>query len=312
MNAESIFVGIDVSKGRLDVATTAGSEFFVSNDDAGLVELINQLQTSSCALIVLEATGGFEIAAVSAIAAAGLPVVVANPRQTRDFARATGQLAKTDSIDARGLALFAERVKPDVRALPSDAVRLLDATLTRRRQLVDMITAEKNRLGFAPAPLKKNIGKHIKWLQRELDGVDSHLDAAIKNSPVWRAKDDLLRTVPGVGPVLSRTLIAELPELGRLTRKQVAALVGVAPLARDSGTFRGKRMIFGGRTSVRSALYMGALVGTRHNPVIRTFYRRLIAAGKLPKVALVACMRKLLIILNAMLKSNSSWRPNNA
>ena len=187
MSAAPVFVGIDVSKARLDVATSTGSEFFVSNDEAGLRDLVERLQSELCNLIVLEATGGFEIAAVGVLAAAGLPVVVVNPRQTRDFARATGQLAKTDSIDARGLALFAERVRPEVRALPSDAARLLDATLTRRRQIIDMITAEKNRQGFAPAALRKGIAKHIKWLERELDSVDSDLDTAIKSSPVWRA-----------------------------------------------------------------------------------------------------------------------------
>jgi transposase len=306
------YVGIDVSKARLDVANSRGVEFSVSNDDAGIAELLTTLQAEPCSLIVLEATGGFETSTASALAAAGLPVVVVNPRQTRDFARATGQLAKTDSIDARGLALFAERVRPEIRPLPSDAARLFDALLTRRRQLIDMIVAEKNRRAFAPVPLKKKIAKHIAWLERELDGADSDLGDAIKTSPVWRAKDDLLRSVPGVGPVMSRTLIAELPELGLLTRKQIAALVGVAPLARDSGTFRGRRMVFGGRISVRNALYMSAVVGVRHNSVLKTFYQRLIAAGKPPKVALVACMRKLLTILNAMVKNNTTWSLNNA
>lgn len=312
MSAAPLFVGIDVSKARLDVATSRNVEFSVSNDEVGIAELLKTLQAEPCTLIVVEATGGFETAIASRLAAAGLPLVVVNPRQTRDFARATGQLAKTDSIDARSLALFAERVRPAVRLLPDDAARMLDALLTRRRQLVDMIVAEKNRCGFAPSQLKKKIEKHIVWLERELNGVDHDLGQAIEQSPVWRAKDDLLRTVPGVGPVMSRTLLAELPELGLLSRKQIAALVGVAPLARDSGAFRGRRMVFGGRISVRNALYMSAVVGVRHNPVLKTFYQRLIAAGKPPKVAIVACMRKLLTILNAMLKNNTAWSLDNA
>jgi transposase len=265
-----------------------------------------------CGLVVLEATGGFEVPAVSALAAAGLPVVVANPRQVRNFARATGQLAKTDRLDARILALFAERVRPAVRVLPDDAARLLDALLTRRRQVSGMIVAERNRQGFAPAPLKKSIEKHIRWLQRELDGVDRDLSKAIQASPVWRAKEALYRGVPGIGPVISRTLIADLPELGRLSRREIATLVGLAPLARDSGTMKGKRMVFGGRAPVRSALYMAAVVGARHNPVIRTFYMRLRERGKPPKVALIACAHKLLTILNSMARTGEPWRLEHA
>lgn len=313
MKSAPVFVGIDVAKDQLEVALGAeGPVEPFPNDDAGIEKLIDMLRGRNCARIVLEATGGFETPAASALAAHGLPVVVANPRQTRDFARATGQLGKTDHIDARGLALFAERILPEVRPLPTEEARLLDALLTRRRQLVDMLTAEKNRHGFAPAPLKKGIAKHIRWLERELDQANKDLADAIKASPVWRAREELYRTVPGVGPVLSCTLIAELPELGCLSRKQIAALVGVAPFPRDSGKMRGKRTVFGGRSTVRQVLYMSAVVGARHNPALRAFYTRLVAAGKPKKVALTACMRKLLVILNAMARTNSPWEAQHA
>jgi transposase len=258
----------------------------------------------------MEATGGFEVPAAAALAAAEIPVVIVNPRQVRDFAKATGQLAKTDAVDARILALFAERVRPLVRSLPDEEAQTLDALLTRRRQIIEMITAEKNRLGFALKPLHKSIEKHIRWLERQLVDVDRDLDDRIRRSPVWKAKSDLLQAVPGVGPNLARTLIAELPELGQLSHKQIAALVGVAPLARDSGRFRGKRMIFGGRAPVRTALYLSIWSASKWNPVIRVFYRRLRANGKPPKVAQVACMRKLLTILNAMIRDGRAWDPS--
>jgi transposase len=313
MDTAPVWVGIDVAKGQLDVALGAeGSTWSVPNDEAGIRALLVELRKHTCALAVLEATGGFEVPAVSALAAAGLPVVVVNPRQVRNFARAIGQLAKTDRLDARVLASFAERVRPEVRALPDDAARLLDALLTRRRQITDMIVAESNRQGFAPAPLKKSIAKHIRWLRRELEDVDDDLSRAIQASPVWRAKEALFRGVPGVGPVVSRTLIADLPELGQLSRKEIAALVGVAPLARDSGRMQGKRMVFGGRASVRSALYMAAIVGSRHNPVLRAFYVRLRERGKPPKLALIACARKLLVILNSMARTGEPWRVEHA
>jgi transposase len=280
----------------------------VANDSSAIPTLVEQLQQHEPTLITLEATGGFEHAVVAALAAAGLPLVVVNPRQVRDFARATGQLAKTDRIDAQVLALFAERVRPEPRPLPDAAAQALDARLTRRRQVLDMLVAEKNRLGFARPPIRRKITQHIRWLERQLDDVDHELGQMIEASPVWRAKDNLLRRVPGVGPVLSRTLLGELPELGQLNRKQIAALVGVAPLARDSGTLRGKRLVWGGRAPIRTVLYMSALVAARHNPVIRTFYQRLRTAGKPPKVALTACMRKLLTILNAMLQANTAWQ----
>jgi len=309
MTVPACFVGIDVSKATLDVAVgPGGAAWSAPNEDAGIAALVARLRPLAPALIVLEATGGFETAAVAALAAAGLTVVIANPRQVRDFAKATGQLAKTDALDAQVLALFAERVRPEPRPLPDEAARGLDALLTRRRQLLEMRTAEQNRLAFAPAAVRRDISQHIRWLERRLRDVDRDLEQAIRTSPVWRLKEDLLRSVPGVGPVVSRTLLGELPELGTLTRKQIAALVGVAPRARDSGTMRGKRMVWGGRSPVRAVLYMSALVAARYNPVIRAFYRRLQAAGKAKKVALVACMRKLLIILNAMIRSNTHWR----
>jgi transposase len=313
METAPLWIGIDVAKDQLDVAIVGVDETWsVPNDDAGIQSLVSDLRSRNCGLLVLEATGGFEVLAVSALAAAGLPVVVANPRQVRNFARATGQLAKTDRLDARILALFAERVRPEVRELPDDAARLLDALLTRRRQVSGMIVSERNRQGFAPAPLKKSIEKHIRWLQRELDRVDRDLSKAIQASPVWRAKEKLYRGVPGIGPVISRTLIADLPELGRLSRREIATLVGLAPLARDSGMMKGKRMVFGGRAPVRSALYMAAVVGARHNPVIRTFYLRLRERGKPPKVALIACAHKLLTILNSMARTGEPWRLEHA
>lgn len=313
METAPLWIGIDVAKAQLDVAIGAtGDTWSVTNDEPGIEKLLADLRSRNCSLVVLEATGGFEVAAASALAAAGIPVVVVNPRQVRNFARATGQLAKTDRLDARILALFAERVRPTVRPLLDDSARLLDALLTRRRQVSGMIVAERNRLGFAPAPLKKGIEKHIRWLQRELDGVDGDLSKAIQASPVWRAKEVLYRSVPGVGPVVSRTLIADLPELGRLSHREIASLVGLAPLARDSGTMKGKRMVFGGRASVRSALYMATVVGVRHNPVIRTFYARLRERGKPPKVALIACAHKLLTTLNSMARTGEPWRPQHA
>jgi transposase len=311
MRSAPVFAGVDVSKARLDVAVTGSAETWsASNTSDGIVQLVERLLETGPELVVMEATGGFEVPAAAAIAAADIPVVIANPRQVRDFARATGKLAKTDAIDAHILALFAERVRPQVRELPDEDARALDAILRRRRQIIDMITAEKNRLGFAQPAVKKSIDNHIRSLERQLSEVDSDLDARIRKSPVWQAKHNLLRNVPGVGPNLARTLIAELPELGRLSNKQIAALVGVAPLARDSGLFRGKRMVWGGRASVRSALFMSILSATKWNPVIRVFYQRLRSQGKAPKVAHVACMRKLLTILNAMVRDGRQWDPS--
>lgn len=308
MSASPLFVGIDVAKAELVVSLGPRSDLMtVPNDESGIRYVLEHLKAACPALIVLEATGGYETPAVAALAAAGLPVVVANPRQVRNFAKAVGKLAKTDSIDAHVLALFAERVRPAIRPLPDEALRTLDALLTRRRQLIEMLVAERNRLAHALPRVEKSLKQHIRWLERRLADVDSDLDQTVQQSPVWRAKEDLLRSVPGVGPIVSRTLLADLPELGALNRKQIAALVGVAPLAKDSGTLRGKRMVWGGRAPVRAALYMGTLIASRHNPVIRDFYQRLVAAGKPKKVALTACMRKLLVILNTMVRNNTRW-----
>ena len=310
MSSPGVFVGIDVAQAELVIALRpTGESWTVGNDEPGIAALRRRLQPLTVTLIVLEATGGYERAVVAALATAGLPLVVANPRHVRDFARGTGQLAKTDLVDAQILALFAERVHPTPRLLPDAATRALEALVARRRQLLDMLTAERNRLAHADPPIARDLRRHIQWLEHRLGDLDDDLDQQIQRSPVWRTKDDLLQSAPGVGPVLSRTLVAALPELGRLTHKQIAALVGVAPLARDSGTRRGRRRVWGGRAPVRAVLYMGALTAARHNPIIRAFYQRLVAAGKPKKVALTACMHKLLTILNAMVKSNTVWRP---
>jgi transposase len=302
------FVGIDVSKARLDVAShPTGATHSVANDANGIKTLVEQLRAVKPLLVVLEATGGIERAVVRALAE--LPVTVTNPRQVRDFAKATGQLAKTDVLDAQILARFAEAVRPALRPLADEITLELRALISRRRQITEMLTAEKNRLSRAPRRVQKRIEAHIRWLQSELERADEDLDQTIRQSPVWREQEDLLKSVPGIGPVVSRTVLAELPELGNLNRKQIAALVGVAPLNWDSGLLRGRRVIWGGRSHVRTALYMAALTASRRNPVIREFYKRLRAACKAPNVALVACMRKLLVILNAMLRHRVPWRP---
>ena len=310
MTHTSVFVGIDVSKAQLDLALRPGGRFSAPNTEAGIAHVLTRLQALSPTLIVMEATGGLELPLTGALAAAGMPVVVVNPRQVRDFAKATGKLAKTDALDAQVLVHFAEVIQPELRPLPDEQTQLLATLLTRRRQLVEMLTAEKNRLASARLPIRKNLRAHITWLERALHQADADLAEAIRDSPVWRAKEEWLRSVPGVGPVLTTTLLANLPELGTLTPKQIAALVGVAPLNRDSGTLRGRRTVWGGRAHVRMALYMGAIVAARFNPVIRNFYQRLCAVGKAKKVALVACMRKLLVILNAMLKHRAPWQPH--
>lgn len=313
MTTPPVFVGIDVSKDRLDVVWRPTAErWAVANEEAGIATVVSRLRAAPPVLVVLEATGGIEIPLTGALAAAGLPVVVVNPRQVRDFAKATGQLAKTDALDAAVLAQFAEAVRPPRRPLPDAATQALQALLTRRRQLLAMRTAEQNRLGSAPSPVRTRIRAHLTWLSRELAHVDADLTRAIRESPVWRERDDLLQSAPGVGPGLARTLLAGLPELGTLTRKQLAALVGVAPLNRDSGTLRGRRTVWGGRAHVRAALYMSALVATRRNPVIKAFYQRLCGAGKAKKVALTACMHKRLTILNSMVKHRTPWEENFA
>jgi transposase len=305
-----LFIGIDVSKATLDIAVApTGENWSVPNAEGGMRQLVKRLKELSPKVVVLEATGGLERRAVAAIAGAGLPVAAVNPRQVRDFAKAMGRLAKTDAIDAAILALFADRIRPEPRPLRDGQAEEFEALVVRRRQVVDMITAEKNRLAAEPPSkrVRTDIGKTIKWLQKQLEDIDTDLDRSVKQSPAWREKDDLLRSAPGVGKVFSRTLLSLAPELGSLNRKQIAALIGVAPMNRDSGTQRGRRCVWGGRAHVRAVLYMSALAATRFNPTIRAFHARLIAAGKLPKVALVACMRKLLSILNAMVRTNSHW-----
>ena len=304
------FVGIDVSKAQFDVAMRPTGEHWTSaHTEAGITMLVARLVSLRPTLVVLEATGGLEISLTGACAAAGLPVVV-NPRHVRDFAKATGHLAKTDTLDAQILAQFAEAVRPTPRPLPDAQTQELAARLTRRRQLVEMLVAEKTRRGQARGHIQKQIQVHLTWLERRLRDLDEELATAIRSSPLWREKDELLQSIPGVGPVVATTLLASLPELGILSRQQIAALVGVAPLNRDSGTIRGKRMIWGGRAHVRATLYlyMAAIVASRCNPMIRAFYHRLCAAGKAKKVALTACMRKLLTILNAILRTCRPWQ----
>ena len=310
MEQESIFVGIDVAKAQLDVAVRpAADRWEVSHDDAGIGQLVPQLKSLGPAMVLVEASGGLELPLVAALATGELPVVVVNPRQVRDFARATGKLAKTDALDAAVLAHFAEAVRPPVRPLRDAETQVLNSLVARRHQVMTMLVSEKNRLSSAATvAVRPRIEAHIAWLERELEDLDEGLRRTFRQSPVWREKDDLLRTVPGVGEQLSLTLLAYLPELGTLDRRQIAALVGVAPFNRDSGTLRGKRTVWGGRARIRATLYMGALVASRFNPVIRDFYQRLLAAGKPKKLALTACMRKLLVILNSMLKHRSPWR----
>jgi transposase len=303
MTAPAIYVGIDVSKSQLDVGQTPPAPAWsVANNPEGIAGLVRRLKELAPELVVMEATGGFEAAVAAALLAASLPVVVVNPRQVRDFARAKGRLAKTDKLDAQVLADFGAAVRPQLRALPSAAVQGLAGLLRRRHQIVEMLTAERNRARMATAVVRKDINAHVHWLEKRLKDLDRDLGQAIRSTPAWREKDELLQGVKGVGPVLSTTLLAELPELGHLNRKQVAALVGVAPLNRDSGQYRGQRKVWGGRPRVRAVLYMGALVASRHNAAIRPMYQRLIAAGKPEKVALTACMRKLLIMLNALIR----------
>lgn len=307
--ASAVYVGIDVAKGWLDVATRPHAEpWRVDNDPAGIAHLVARLDALAPALVVLEASGGYERPVAAALAAGGLPVAVINPRQARDFARATGQLANTDALDAQALARFAEAVRPAVRAQPDTEAQALAALLARRRQLVAMRVAEQNRLETALPAVRGGIAAHVTWLQEAVVAIDEELRRAIAADPAWGEAGVLLRSVPGVGPVLALTLLAELPELGTLTRQQVAALAGVAPLNRDTGRQRGVRTTWGGRAGVRGALYMGALTATRWNPVIGAFYRRLCEAGKPRKVALVACMRKLLTILNALLRTRIPWQ----
>jgi len=310
---EERFVGIDVSKASLEVAVNPGGEHWsTANDELEIPRLVDSLRQIGPKLIVVEATGGLQTLVVAELAAAGLPVAVINPRQARDFAKATGHLAKTDIIDAELLARFGEAIKPEVREFKDEETQLLTALMTRRRQIVDMLTAEKNRLAMAPKGVRKEIKKHIEWLEARIEVMNGQMSDAIKQHPIWREKDSILRSTPGVGPVLSVSLLAGVPELGRLNRQKLAALVGVAPLNRDSGLFKGRRKVWGGRAQVRAVLYMATLAAARANPVIRAFYQRLVAAGKPPKVVLTACMRRLLCILNTMIKNGTHWRGKEA
>jgi len=307
------FIGIDVSKKLLEVATHESDyQFRCANKASAFPELIAELIALRPALIVLEATGGLEIPVTAALHAAGLPVVVVNPRQVRDFAKATGQLAKTDRLDARVLAHFAAAIKPPLRPIKSKDELELDALVGRRGQLIEMLTAEKNRRGSAATDtVREEIKKHIDWLEERIAELDEQLQAQLKTSSLWQAKDVILQSTPGIGPVVSFSMIADLPELGTLNRQQISKLVGVAPLNNDSGQQRGTRHIYGGRARVRSMLYMAAFSATRYNPVIKEFYERLMAKEKPFKVVMTACMRKLLTIINVMVRDNTPWKTND-
>jgi transposase len=310
MDKAPVFVGVDVSKHRLDIhLRPSGESFTIDHDDENVAALIERLVALAPALVVLEATGGLEVRPAAALAAAGLPVAVVNPRQVRAFARAMGRLAKTDRLDAAAIARFAEAVRPPVRPLADAATRHLQALVARRRQLLEMLVAERNRRQAADPALHQRLDAHLRWLEEALAEIGSAIDGTVRGSPIWRAKEELLRSVPGVGPVSARTLLAELPELGSLTRRQAAALVGVAPFSRDSGRMRGRRTVWGGRAPLRACLYMAAVAAARgSNPMIAGFYKRLRLAGKPAKLALTACMRKLVVTLNAMLRTDTTWK----
>jgi transposase len=310
MNTEPLVIGIDVSKAELVLAVHPTGETWTSDTTPpGIDQTVTQLVARHPTLVVLEATGGYEATLAAACATADLPVAIVNPRQVRAFAQALGRTAKTDAIDAGVLALFGARVQPSPRALPSAETQALAALVARRRQLLEMLTAERQRLQLVDrGPVARDLRNHIRWLAKRVGDVDDEITGQIQRSPLWRAQEDLLRSVPGVGPIVARTLLAELPELGTLDRRAVAALVGVAPYNCDSGQFRGRRLIWGGRAPVRATVYMAALAASQHNPVLARFYQRLRTAGKPPKLALVAVMRRLLTILNAMLKQQTPWR----
>jgi transposase len=310
MRMPGINVGIDVAKDELAVAVLPSGESFIElNDERAVTRLVQRLSAMGCERIVLEASGGYETLVVGALAAAGLPVAVVNPRQVRDFARAIGQLAKTDPLDARVIALYAERVQPPIRQLPDEQTRALRELCVRREELIEMLVAERNRLRMASKATRHEIAGHVDYLLKRLKRMNRDLDQAVRNSPLWRAKGELLTSVPGVGPVSCAVLLAMMPELGDLNRGESGALLGAAPYNHDSGTRRGRRSIRGGRPRVRRVLYVATVAAVRCNPVLRAYYLRLRAAGKPVKVALVATMRKLITILNAMLKTNTPWRP---
>ncbi|MBA7705588.1 IS110 family transposase ISGme8 [subsurface metagenome] len=312
MTEETVCVGVDIAKNTLDVADSNSKETRqFNNDHKGISSAVGYIAGLKPARIILEATGKYEMPLAAELQSKRLPVVIVNPRQVRDFARATGVLAKTDSIDARILALFGLQIKPEIRLLPNQKAREMSSLLARRRQLIEILTAENNRLLQADDSIRPGIEIHIKWLEEAISAINDDLDRQIRSNPSWFEKDNLLKSVPGVGKVVSTTLLIDLPELGQLNRRKIAALVGVAPLNRDSGTLRGKRTVWGGRAKLRAVLYMAALVGVRRNPVMATFYERLLKAGKAKKVALVACMRKLLTILNAMIRSKTVWKSDS-
>lgn len=313
MSTSSVFVGIDVSKDRLDVAFRPSSQClqFLNTDD-GIDALIQALRPLAPVQIVLEATGSYHRLLLSRLVAASLSAIAINPRQGRDFARAIGRRAKTDSLDADILAEFGEKIRPELRPVPDEATQHLDALCTRRRQLVTILAGEKNRLHSSPTSLRPRIQKHIQWLKKEIQSIENDIDQQIRSTPAWRQKEDLMRSCKGIGPTTAHTMVASLPELGKLDRHQIAALVGVAPFNSDSGQHRGTRHIHAGRVDVRGVLYMATLTAIRYNQVIHAFYNRLIAAGKPKKVAITACMRKLLTILNAIVRSAKPWDPNFA
>jgi transposase len=307
----SAYVGIDVSKGRLDVAIGEQGEFWnVVNDEKGIAKLVDRMKAEQPELVVLESTGGLELPVMTELYASKVRVALVNPGRVREFARSIGLLAKTDKLDARLLARFAEAVKPAVTRMPDEQEQHLIALVTRRRQLIEMLVAEENRLITVRLSLRENLEEHITWLRQALKDLNREMREFIRQSPIWKDKEDLLQSVPGVGPVTASTLLAELPELGTLDRKRIAALVGVAPFNDDSGHRRGKRKIKGGRSSVRNVLYMAALSSSRFNPILRPFYKRMIQRGKLKKVALTACMRKLLTFLNAIIRDQKRWNPS--
>jgi len=313
MSNSACFIGIDVSKDQLEVAVRPTNEQMAfRNDDDGIDKLIERLQPLQPELILMEATGSYHQLVLARLLASGLAAMAINPRQARDFARAIGRLAKTDSIDANVLAEFADKIRPEIRAVADEATQQLDAICTRRRQLVGMIAAEKNRYHSGPATIRAQIKKHILWLEKQIQELEDDLDKLIRSTPAWREKDDLLRSCKGIGPTTSHTMLACLPELGLLSRHQIAALVGVAPFNSDTGKHRGQRHIQGGRLDVRCVLYMATLAAIRSNSVIRSFHRKLVCAGKPKKVAITACMRKLLTILNAIVRTNTRWNPDFA
>jgi transposase len=311
MNQTQRWIGIDVAKDHLDVYVRPSAELFqVPNTEAGITNLVERLAPLLPKLVVLEATGGLEIPAAVGLSHAQLPVAIVNPRQVRDFAKATGKRAKTDALDAAVLAHFAEAIQPTVRTIANEEAQQMEELVARRRQLVEMLTAEKNRLGTVRGSVRQDIEAHIEWMEKRLADLEAQLQQAIEQSPLWLKRVNLLKSVPGVGAVTSTTLLVNLPELGSLSHKQISSLVGVAPINHDSGKHRGKQFIWGGRAQVRAVLYMATLTATQCNPVIKAFYERLCQKGKPKKVALTACMHKLLIILNAMVKSATPWQPN--